>query len=188
MKMFSLKCFYGYLKFSPRSLDLWVYKTGEEEEGEKYNPFLLHPSNLHFLRRKIIFVAGTVTDASQVSYEEISIKENTLGDFSFQLSTNPIANSKDSTLVIEIKISENGTLHSACNCRWLIETNPVCKKSRNNSFCDVSNSKMHFSLLVRRTYNDIIWECLRQNFKPKILKHTKLQVTCECFFFIWYKC
>lgn len=125
------------------------------------------------------FVAGRITYANQTLSEEANAKENTLANFTYPLIART-SETSNSAFVIEVKVCENGTPFSACNCRWLYEKVLVCRSQKFNSTCKADNSEMHFSLLIKRTYSDVMWELLRQNYTPLLLKHSKLQVTCKC--------
>lgn len=73
----------------------------------------------------------------------------------------------------------NGTYHDACLCRWLSENNPSCKIQKNASICEMDNSEMRVSLVVKRTYSDILWKLYRKNSTSFVFRNTRLQVTCK---------
>ncbi|XP_025100584.1 uncharacterized protein LOC112567915 [Pomacea canaliculata] len=119
--------------------------------------------------------ACVILGANQTPHEEITIEENTQANFSFQLRLE--RSITESAFVIEIKMSENGKYYDACRCRWLSKNNGVCKNQRNVSICETDSYEMRFSLLVQRSYGDIIWELYTTNCTPLTLRKTKLQVT-----------
>lgn len=122
---------------------------------------------------------------NQTHLEEITIKESTQANFSYHLGSETSDTVNDSVFAIEIKLCENGSYHGVCRCRWLSEKNVQCKNQKNVAACDVHNSEMRFSFLVKRTYNDIKWELYRQDSTPHVIKLTTLQVTCKlvCLYF-----
>ncbi|XP_025101768.1 uncharacterized protein LOC112568609 [Pomacea canaliculata] len=115
--------------------------------------------------------------ANQTLSEDLIIKENTLSSFIYPISARASVTSHLVAFVIDVKICDSGSSYSACNCRWLQNMDAVCKGQRYNATCWVDNSEMHFSLLIKRTHSDVMWELLRQNYTPLVLKHSKLQVT-----------
>lgn len=120
---------------------------------------------------------------NQTSHEEVTVKENTRADLRCNLRTENSETSKELTFVIEIRLCDNGKYHDVCRCRWLPDKDAVCKNQRNVSICEADNNEMRFSLFVKRTYSDILWELYRPNLTPVVLKKTKLQVICEKFYF-----
>lgn len=127
----------------------------------------------------ILCFAGVVPYPNQTPQEEIILEENTQADFSLQLKSENNQTIKEAASVIEIKMSESGKYYDACRCRWLSKSNAICKNQRNVSICETDNYEMRFSLLVKRSYRDIIWELYRTDCTPLTLKKTKLQVTCK---------
>lgn len=116
---------------------------------------------------------------NQTSHEEVTIKENTQADLRCNLRTENSETSKESAFVIEIRLCDNGKYHDVCRCRWLPDKDAVCKNQRNVSICEADNNEMRFSVFVKRTYSDILWELYRSNATPVVIKKARLQVICE---------
>ncbi|XP_025099926.1 uncharacterized protein LOC112567452 [Pomacea canaliculata] len=120
---------------------------------------------------------GASTDAKHTSYEEVSVKENTSAVFSHKFTPATSETFEDSSFNVEIKLCEKETYHIVCWCRWMSDSNGVCKNQTISSVCEADKSEMRFTLFVKRTYRDIMWELFRQNSTPLVLKYSKLQVT-----------
>lgn len=120
--------------------------------------------------------AGTSRD-EKISYERSMLAENTFANFSYQLKS--MTNLEKSDFRIEIKLCEIGILYESCRCRWFPTSHPVCRSLKNDSFCDADESEMRVSLLIRRTYTDVVWVFFKQSSPPIVLKHTIVQVTCK---------
>lgn len=118
--------------------------------------------------------AGTLTHSNKVQRENTAIKENVHADFIYELS--PKMKGK---FRIEVKVCVSGTFYTICTCRWVSTNNPTCKDQNNESTCDVESSTLRLSLLVRRTYSEVLWDFLEQSSTPVLLKHIELQVICK---------
>ncbi|XP_025102757.1 uncharacterized protein LOC112569239 [Pomacea canaliculata] len=119
-------------------------------------------------------IACTSRD-EELSYDRSVLAENTFANFTYQLKS--MANIEKSDYRIEIKLCDIGTLYESCRCRWFLNSDPVCRSMKNDSFCDADESEMRVSLLIRRTYTDVLWVLLKQSSPPSVLKHTTVQVT-----------
>ncbi|XP_025100588.1 uncharacterized protein LOC112567917 isoform X2 [Pomacea canaliculata] len=130
---------------------------------------------LHENGRNSVFACGGM-GTNQTSHEEVTIKENTQADLRCNLRTENSETSKESAFVIEMRLCDNGKYHDVCRCRWLPDKDAVCKNQRNVSICEADNNEMRFSVFVKRTYSDILWELYRSNATPVVIKKTRLQV------------
>lgn len=81
--------------------------------------------------------------------------------------------------LIEVKVCASGKLHKSCKCRWTVDNYLKCTSKCIEMVCEVDNSVMRMSLLVRRMYSEVVWELLEDNSLPVVLNHTKLQVNCK---------
>ncbi|XP_025099935.1 uncharacterized protein LOC112567459 [Pomacea canaliculata] len=140
--------------------------------------YLCSMTFLQLLQRngETIFICP-VTMTNQTHFDEIAVQENTQATFSYHLEDETRAYVNDDVFAIEIKLCENGSYHGLCKCRSMFDNNIFCKNQRNFVTCDVYNSEILLSLLVKRTYSDIIWELYRQDSTPRVIKLTTLQVT-----------
>lgn len=131
-----------------------------------------------YLTNKRFYFVGAPINAKHTSYEEISVAENTSVVFSHKVTPATRETFEDSSFNVEIKLCEKETFHIVCWCRWISNSNGVCKNQTISSVCEADKSEMRFTLFVKRTYSDIVWELFRQNSTPLVLKYSKLQVTC----------
>ncbi|PVD27290.1 hypothetical protein C0Q70_12445 [Pomacea canaliculata] len=116
---------------------------------------------------------SNVTGDDKTQQENITVVENSQINFTFELQS--IAEEK---FRIDVKVCQDALLHRVCGCRWFAVNKPKCSNERNNFTCEVDNSGMHMSFLVKRTDSDIFWMNLGHSSTPALLKHTQLQVTC----------
>lgn len=122
---------------------------------------------------------GPITHSAQTHDEENEVKENAWANFSYPLSGISGKMLKNSDYNIEIKVCENGIFLMACWCRCVPHNNILCRNEITESFCHADNSEMRLSLLVKRSYSDIVWELFRQGDTPVVLKHTRLKFLCK---------
>lgn len=128
------------------------------------------------------YISGPVTRTNQTLFEELTIQENTKAVFSYHLRDETSERANDDEFAIEIKLCENGSYYGVCKCRWISGNKEICRYQRNVITCDVYNSEIRVSLLVKRTYSDIKWELYRQDSTARVIKFTTLQVTCKITF------
>lgn len=127
----------------------------------------------------MIYVSGPHTLTNETALEEITVKENTSNIFRFQPKAEISNTSKDSVFIIEVKLCENENYHVVCRCRWISENNAQCKNLGNVMICNIYNSEMHVSLLIKRTQRDIMWELYRHESAPHVVKLTTLRISCK---------
>lgn len=122
--------------------------------------------------------AGTLIETNQTQLEHIKSKENVNINLTFQLTSEY----KSTPFVIEIRLCDAGKYRSVCRCRWVNQTNGICKTQTSVSVCKADKAEVSLSLQLKRTYSDVVWELLQEKFSPVILKRTKLQVIGNCSF------
>lgn len=114
-----------------------------------------------------------MTGDDKTQRENITVVENSQINFTYELQS--IAEEK---FRIDVKVCQDALLHRVCGCRWFDVNKPKCINERDKFTCEVDNSGMHMSFLVKRTDSDIFWMSLSHESTPAVLKHTQLQVIC----------
>lgn len=137
-----------------------------------YFQFILFKNPFYREYSVLIYVSGPRTLTKETFLEEIIVKENTLNSFRFQPKAETSNTSKDSVFIIEFKLSENENNHVVCRCRWIFENTALCKVLENVAICNVYNSEILLSLVIKRTQRDIMWELYRHNSASHAVKLT----------------
>lgn len=101
------------------------------------------------------------------------VTENFNTSFGYNLEEN-----LEEKFLLDVKIGEAGKIKTVCRCTWPIGLSK-CKIERNDSNCDADTSEMRMSLLIKRTYTEVIWEIFKHRNSPVVRKRTELQVMCK---------